>query len=359
VVETSYGFHVLQRHAPPSERHVSGARIVIGHDDAPWLARHLARGPIPRRSWSEAWALARRIYAEARERPADFGRLVQQYSEHRDALRQGDFGSWSSREYTPFPVEVDTLLGLDVGEVAPPRDTLFGIQIIVRTPERPRQRLAMARVELSFDPALPDSDPRSENAVRRRAQDIARVVQTQPTRLAEFQKDACCEGVRQWVEGQGNVFYERALSTLAIGQSTPEAVRQPDRYAILERREPDSVVPQVRLELPAPTEPDLSHLALQLGGLSGLPKLAMALRPSLNLPDADALRYLTLNDVEQLAKIPDAAERKARFDRAQGELQALLGRDRYALYQSDLSRQLSELVLAQASARGPSRFILP
>jgi hypothetical protein len=37
VVETRYGFHVFLRSAPPPERALSGAHIIIGHDRAQWL----------------------------------------------------------------------------------------------------------------------------------------------------------------------------------------------------------------------------------------------------------------------------------------------------------------------------------
>jgi hypothetical protein len=250
VVETAYGFHVLLHQAPPPERTVSGARIVIGYDEAPWLARHLARRPIPPRSRAEALALARRIQAELERQPGAFARLVEQYSEHRDALRQGDFGAWSTREPTPIALEVDTLLGLEVGQIAPPRDTLFGIQIIQRTPDRRRQRLAMARAELGFNPRLPDADPDSEASVLARARHIAELVHADPKRLSELHAEVCCAGVWQWTEGQGNVFYEQRLLQLPIGASTSEPVRSNEIFAVLQRLEPDARAPAVRLELP-------------------------------------------------------------------------------------------------------------
>lgn len=75
VVETPYGFHILQRRAPPPEQTVSGAHIVIAHDQAPTFRGYLLRGNSPHRSRAEAEALARQIYERARLNSAAFTEL--------------------------------------------------------------------------------------------------------------------------------------------------------------------------------------------------------------------------------------------------------------------------------------------
>ena len=102
VVESPYGFHVFHRLPPPAEATVSGQEIVIAHDDAGWLEVVNGR-PAPKRSRADAWKLANRVYDEAKADPERFAALVAKYSDHDDAIRQGDFGRWSTREPAPFP----------------------------------------------------------------------------------------------------------------------------------------------------------------------------------------------------------------------------------------------------------------
>lgn len=218
VVETIFGFHVFLRREPPVEQTVSGARIVIAHDDTTWLRDHLARDTPPPRSRQSALALASAIYERARDAPEDFPLLVEQYSEHRDATRGGDFGAWSSREATPFAHEVETLLGLQPGEVAPPFDSLFGYQIVQRTAERVRQRYSMDWVEFQFDPALPASHPRSRAATLQIAEAALKTLLRAPERLAAFHEKFCCKQSKSWLEGRGPAPIEALLATLQPGQ---------------------------------------------------------------------------------------------------------------------------------------------
>ena len=70
---------------------------------------------------------------------------VQVVLEHRDLSRDGDLGTWSSREASPFPREIERLQGLRVGEIAPPIDSPYGFQILLRTSVAERPLYAAAR----------------------------------------------------------------------------------------------------------------------------------------------------------------------------------------------------------------------
>lgn len=154
VVETAFGFHILLRSAPPAETEASGAHIVIAHDDARWI-RFVARGSVPKRTRAEAWDLANSIYERARAAPASFAQLVQEHSNHRDAARGGDFGTWSNHAPTPFPREIQALQNLEVGQIARPLDTRVGIQIIQRRANMPRTQYAMTALHLPFQADAP------------------------------------------------------------------------------------------------------------------------------------------------------------------------------------------------------------
>jgi hypothetical protein len=253
-VETEFGFHVLRRRAPVPEQIVSGSHIVIAHDDAPWIELS-ARGPVPKRSRAEAWRIATRLYERLRERPADFARLAREHSEHRDAVRGGDFGTFSTREVAGYPREIETLAGLDVHSVAEPIDTLFGYQIIQRTPNRERRHYAMSKVELSFNPNAADADTSSRASVMRLAQGLAREIQGDPLRFGPLQEQYCCVEPERVIEGRDVPELEAELERLLPGEAASVAIEESGTaFVIPKRLELDSLrpVPATRVELPGP-----------------------------------------------------------------------------------------------------------
>jgi hypothetical protein len=143
VVETAYGYHVFYRRPRPPTQTVTGRRLVIGHDAAGWL-KVVGRQPRPpSRSRDQALEIANRLYDEARSQPDQFGVLVERHSEHRDAVRGGDMGTWSNDEPVPAPREIELLEHLAPGEMAPPIDSPVGFQIVQRIAERERPQYAM------------------------------------------------------------------------------------------------------------------------------------------------------------------------------------------------------------------------
>lgn len=253
-VETEFGFHVLRRRAPVPEQTVSGSHIVIAHDDAPWIELS-ARGAVPKRSREEALRVATRLYEQLRANPSDFARLAREHSEHRDAVRGGDFGAWSTREVAGYPREIETLAALDVLEVAEPIDTLFGYQIIQRTPNRERRHYAMSKLELSFNPRAADPDESSRASVMRVAQGLAREISENALRFGPLQEQYCCVEPERVVEGRGVPEVEAALERLLPGEAATVAIEESgSAFVIPKRLELDSLpaVPATRLELPRP-----------------------------------------------------------------------------------------------------------
>lgn len=258
VVASEYGYHVFQRNAPVRADVVSGAHIVIAHDGAGWIGT-AQRRPVPRRTRSEAIALARTLFERASKDPASFPELVAEYSEHRDAVRGGDFGSWSTREPTGYPREVETLAALEVGQVAEPIDTMFGIQIIQRTPNRSRERFAMTQIVLPFLAASPDTSADSRLAVVARARALSQELQAHPDRFAARQQSLCCVDVFEVIEGRDIPALEAALGKLTPGQiaSEPLEDRLLERVSITKRLPTESLPapPSPRTSLPG--EPEL------------------------------------------------------------------------------------------------------
>jgi hypothetical protein len=339
VVETGYGFHIFKRHAPPARSSVSGVRIVIGHDDAPWLRRFLARRAIPHRSREEALAIAARVYRAARGNSAVFPSLVDQYSDHEDAVRDGDFGEWSTLEPTPFPRAVELLRRLDVGAVAPPIETLFGIEIIMRTPNHARARYAAARIEQRFDSSKLPSDPQSESSVLDRMRAIAADLTVHPSHFEQYQRESCCAVSKSWTAGRESALLEQALNGLGRGQIATTPTRLPFGYVIVKRLVPEETNGRdsIAFELPAPEHPDLEPL-LRLHGTGMLREASAALAVELGVQGIERDRFLTL--YASLAPSRNA-QSLAGFDELQSELKDLLG----TAY-TDYRMRLDELVEA-------------
>lgn len=242
VVETPYGYHVLLRRAPVPEELVSGAHIVIAHANAPWL-RLAARSSVSERTREQALALAAQIYEQARQKPDDFGKLAAEYSEHRDAARDGDFGTWSTRELTGYPREIETLTKLRIGEVSPPIDTLFGIQIIQRTANTPRARYAMSKVQIRFAADRPDTDPESKHAALINAREVAAILSRHPERFSSLQEQWHSPYLWEVIAGRDVPALEATLAALQPGQIAKDPIEDVDIEYLVPRREELSLLP--------------------------------------------------------------------------------------------------------------------
>lgn len=330
-VETGYGFHVFLRQSPPEARRVSGARIVLAHEDAPWVGQHLARWPVPRRTKREALELAAELYARLQREPRRFAELVQRYSDHRDATRDGDFGEWSSREATPFPREVEVLRRLQPGEIAPPMDSLFGVEIIQRTADRDRPALASATLRWRFDPTAAPGAANAEAAIVEQAQAVARELSSNPLAFGDYQRSICCGGRSDWVQGKGEAPIELGLARLAPGQVASHPVRIGNEYVLIQRLEPEPIrTPLADVELPAPAHVEL-ETAVAVHGLRLLRKALPAL-DELPLEPEPRAQLRQLIDTLPPLRGPAAARE---YPALQARMRAVLG-ERYAAYAARL-----------------------
>jgi hypothetical protein len=261
VVETPSGFHVFLREAVPEERIASGEHIVIGHEDAPIIG-DVARREATLRTRSEALELARAVYEQARTNP-HFAELVDRYSDHADAARAGDFGSWSSREPGAMSREVAVLHELEVGEVAPPIETVIGFQIIRRVPHRDREDYGASVLEVGFEPSLPSSEPGSKVWALYRAHEWLEQVKRLPDRFSALQREHCCIDLSRVAPGRQMPAVEMALAGLEPGQIAPEPIEAPGRYWLVKRVPLSALPPPPRVtgELPSPATVDMDYLA--------------------------------------------------------------------------------------------------
>jgi hypothetical protein len=250
-VETEYGFHILLERKPPPEDIVTGAHVVIGYDDARWLHDMLARGEVPKRSREEALALANGLYERARLHPEQFLALVEQYSEHRDAARGGDLGTWSTREEALYPREMEALQGREVGSVAPPIDSMVGFQVLMRVPNPPRKDYAMTAIALLFDASAPEASASSRQAVSRKAQMLADLAAREPARFDELRALNCCTDVLSWREGPEFAEVGPVLDELEFGEIAKTPVETIGQIVVPRRLDPALLAKRTfRLGLP-------------------------------------------------------------------------------------------------------------
>jgi PPIC-type peptidyl-prolyl cis-trans isomerase-like protein len=356
VVETAQGFHIFLRHRAPPLLEVSGEHIVIGHEEAPWL-KLAARASTPSRSRAEALALATDLATKARREPALFPSLVRRYSEHVDAVRGGDLGSWSNREISSLFREIDALSQLAVGEVSAPVDTVFGYQVLRRTSPRARARHVVAQIGVSFDPLRPDGTAGSRASALARARQLIPSVAHDPTEFARLQRELCCTTIAVEVEGRSSPDMWAALRGLRPGQVAPEPILYGDGTYLVVKRLPasDEPAPQViELELPAPREADLAYYMRSRDGhviQRELHDIAREALSRLRLSDevrSDALR--AFDETGSFADVP-STRRVAMLEGLQATMRARLGATTFAAYESSFDSAF-ELLMSTSGLWG-------
>jgi hypothetical protein len=271
---------------------------------------------------------------------------VQQHSEHRDAARAGDFGTWSTLAPTPYPREIETLASLEVGEVAPPRDTLFGYQVIRRMPDRPRREFAMVRLQLRFDPAAPDAEPSSKASVSKQANALAEKIRRDPSHFDVWQKENCCLQIDRVVEGTNVPALEVALAQLEPGEIAPEPIEGNLEYLIAKRLELSALpsLPATRFDLPAPAEPDVLYY-LSHGREEQLRRVGQEAIIELGLTSETEREFVKRHDIEGQFATRSVSERIDLLEQTNADIERLVGPDTYRRYRAIVNRHFEELLL--------------
>lgn len=353
VVKTALGYDVIKRRPAPEDGQVAGKRIVIRYQGT-------LGGPNQSpsdRTRQAAQELASRVADEARSDPARFDDLVRRYSENLDAAQSGDMGVWSVRDPGFLPRQIERLSELRVGEVAPPLESIFGFEVLLRTPAENRPEYAMAAVQLQYDASLADQSEHSAPGALKLAAQLARTLHKDPSLFDSLRAKYCCQDAQKWSKGRGPVGVETVLDTLKTGEIAGTPVQGLSVYLIPMRLAPSTVQdqPPPLYDLPNPPRPDLDDivkttdgrtLAFYIHNLSGeIEKLGV-------LSDAEAKTTAT-----QLAELAAALEKEpnslARVDRlhaAFSSLRAALGPKVFERFESFLNDWSSRMYLGQ---RGP------
>ena len=329
VIETEFGFHVLRRDVPPPEQSRSGARIVIQYREAPWLHQTLGVEPHALRSRQDAIALAYSIYRQAHDDPSRFAELVQRHSEHYDRVRAGDLGRWSLREPTHLARELDSLRALSVGEVAPPIDSPWGIQVLQRTADRERAEYAMHAIRVRFTPAHPDS----KAAAWTRAREVAELLRRDPAQFTALQDRICCRAPERWFEGQEDLpSLSRGLDRLAVGEIASEPIEQIQAFVVPRRLDPKQLParPSATSTLPAPDRPNVEFF-VEVAQLSRRHFSALA-QSFVERSSLGAARSGALIELHERELGTDAEQRINGYRSLLAGVEQLLGPSEYARY---------------------------
>jgi len=210
-IDTSAGVVILQRNPIPIQQTVSGAHIVVNHQDVPWLRALGAQ--VPRRTYEQAWRRALEIHRELAAHPERFGDVAAQQSDHPDKSRGGDIGNWSTLEPTHMPRVLEEVRLLGVGEISEPFETAFGIEIVQRTEHRPRAAYAMQAIRFRY---APNADGALE-AAWAKAESTLSELHGAPQAFDATLSELCCKDVVAKVEGRDDDALVSLLRNLPVG----------------------------------------------------------------------------------------------------------------------------------------------
>ncbi|HTV18805.1 MAG TPA: peptidylprolyl isomerase [Polyangiaceae bacterium] len=356
VVETRYGFHVFYRAEPPVEEALSGEHILIGHAQAPW-GQVFARNHEPTRSREEALALASSVYSQALANPEGWRQLVQDHSEHLDAIAGGDFGTWSSREPGAFPARINRLRELRVGEVGAPVETHLGFEIVRRTPLRARQQYRVNMLEFPVDDVNGDA-PRDNAQARARAWEqasrAAQALAIDPSRFDEFGSGR----ITHWEEGRELHTLSTALGSVPIGKLTPEPVASEYGWLVAQRLDADAADANAaephafQTELPSPERPDLPQFFHDISAqdvVTFMNSFARRLQGELGLSAEQAEQVRTIHDLgHRLDDIESLVTRRKVVEEAIAKTEQLVGDPELAArYRGSLEKAVASAILEQ------------
>jgi hypothetical protein len=346
VVETRHGFQIFRLGATPDAGNVSGEHIVLGHEGARWL--DAVGCPPPRRTRSEALALAQRIHAKLSADPESFAAHVREYSDYPDQASGGDLGTWSVREPTFIPRAVDRLRTLPIGGISAPFENHYGIEIVRRTPDRARPLYAMEAISLAFAAG----DSRSKRDALKLAQDLVRVVKKSPSRFDGLRAKHCCLKPESWQEGRDDPALSQTLAKLALGEIADTPLLRFGTWVIPKRIDPSQipVPPVVRFAVPAPERPTLEWILSSLSELRLAQEIVELAGAHPDFATSDRQRDL-LQRVQRSAEMAEASNDVASRSAFAASVRELFEGSKATANKTLLEARIGEKILASALAR--------
>jgi hypothetical protein len=261
VVETSHGFHVLMRRAPPAPVTLAARRVAVRYDRPPYMGRPW---PPVGRSRSEAYSIARAIEDDLSAHPAHIDGYLAEYPPTAGADPSGDVGVWTNQEAGLLAREREQIAALAIGSVSAPIDSPEGFQVFLRTEVPPRPVYAVQLVQRAFGPDLPPQDPASRESVRAALEGMARDVASGRERFETLQRRYCCLDTERWGSGRTSRALVEAVADVPIGGVS--GVLERSNALFLARRAAPESIPGPSFDLPAPDAVDVQRIAASYSG---------------------------------------------------------------------------------------------
>jgi hypothetical protein len=355
VVATSHGFHILLLRPPPALKTISGRRILVRYDGAPFAE---GSSPPTGRSRDAALEIARHAADALRADPHRFGELLAQYSPSADPEDGGDIGVWTNQEpgvwlnHDPGPLEREReeLANVEIGGVTDPIEGLGGFQVFVRTPV-PADRTEYVVQILQLPTLAPEAmSERSAGDARKPWQAVAEKLSKTPDVFDVLRRRYCCSDSQRWSRGRTPANLLKAVASLPIGQISARPINEDGEPLFLFAKRLDSATsdrpPAAVFELPAPKAIDVDRAALRASGPEAyefIGKLADEASASLGLDATAAARVKALHTELALALRGGETEgtRKDALGNFRTQMRLELTPAQYIQYQELVSQRVS------------------
>jgi hypothetical protein len=341
---TSYGYHLVRRLELPATAQVSIEELLLKYEGAEGPARPGA----PRRSREEARRRGLELAALLAADPGRFAEVVASESDAYDRSEAGDAGTWSTREASPYPLELRVLATLREGQVAGPFDSRDGFRIVRRGAPRARMELGVSAVTLPVT-----GSPEEMASARERALALAAELAGEPAAWEQILRARCAElGCRpvqyRFFSGRELDVWEAALRVLPVGGVVPTPVEGPLGFSVLRREDPAALpAPQEpRFELPTPAPRSLAFFVERLPSYPlayATSRLADDMRERLALAGATRSQYESImSRLVERFRAGEASDRQQALSSARTDLLGLLGQDRLHV----LDREIESWILS-------------
>jgi hypothetical protein len=359
VIETRYGFHILQLRAPPPEQLVAGRRIVIGYDGLPF--RESApdlKSPLTARSREQAEALAANVARELADDPTRFAALAERDSDYAPEAGSTELRTWSIREPNGFARELETLAQVPVGGITSPIDSFMGFEVLQRMAASPIESRYVELIHIPYRVEVPPAiarageaagqlDPGRQGApTRTRSEALAlmrsvmHTLHDSPQLFGRFQKTYCCDGAVRFVRsrlGEGGL--AETVMHMDPGTIAAEPIEQSSEFVLARRlsQQDEDAQHIAAFALPAPKVPDVMRLAERARGPAVqalISEFATHAVRALELSEARADEFARLHDrmLAMFALSSPEANRSLALEDIQARLRKLLSADEYEQY---------------------------
>jgi hypothetical protein len=346
VIESDFGYHVVQRLKVRPDETFSADEIVVQHRAvrSPWTRPGRSIG----RTREEAVTEANRLAALARSAPDTFSELVRSSSDAYGAISGGDLGVWSL--YAPRPnVEVATAVSrLEMGGIAVVED-IGGVHVLRRKPptERPWLQSEEIVVTHSSSSLSMGDEPttRSRHDARTLALHVLGEWKRHPDSYAALASKYCgqyrCKHPRRaWREGSDIPGLDGTIAALRQGELARAPVETPLGFHVVRRVVPAPEETRTdqpfSFEIPDPG-PKNADFFFERVSPDVLADATLAFKPiavqKLGLTGDKAVTFGSiLNDLAESLRREPSQKRSVIRGQTQQSLIALLGQADYTRY---------------------------